>query len=46
MAGIGERLEQQGVEVAATTPEQSAKFIREEIVRWGRAVKVSVAKPD
>ena len=43
---VRERLEVQGVEVAATTPEQFAKFIREEIVRWGRAVKVSGAKPD
>ena len=43
---VRERLEVQGVDVAATTPEQFAKFIREEIVRWGRAVKVSGAKPD
>ena len=43
---VRERLEVQGVEVAATTPEQFAKFIREEIVRWGRAVKLSGAKPD
>ena len=43
---VRERLEVQGVEIAATTPEQFAKFIRDEIVRWGRAVKVSGAKPD
>ena len=41
-----ERLEVQGVEIAATTPAQFEKFIREEIVRWGKAVKLSGAKPD
>ena len=43
---VRERLEVQGVEISATTPEQFAKFIREEIVRWGKAVKLSGAKPD
>ena len=43
---LRERLEVQGVEISATTPEQFAKFIRDEIVRWGKAVKLSGAKPD
>jgi tripartite-type tricarboxylate transporter receptor subunit TctC len=43
---VRERLLSQGVEIAATTSEQYAKFISEEIVRWGKAVKLSGAKPD
>ena len=43
---VRERLEGQGVEIAATSPAQFEKFIREEIVRWGKAVKVSGAKPE
>jgi tripartite-type tricarboxylate transporter receptor subunit TctC len=43
---VRDRLEVQGVEIAATTPAQFEKFIRDEIMRWGKAVKVSGAKPD
>ena len=43
---VREKLEVQGVEIVASTPEQFAKFIREEITRWGVAVKLSGAKPD
>jgi tripartite-type tricarboxylate transporter receptor subunit TctC len=43
---VREKLEVQGVEIIANTPEQFAKFINEEIVRWGKAVKLSGAKPD
>ena len=43
---VRERLEGQGVEIAATSPAQFEKFIREEIVRWGKAAKVSGAKPE
>jgi tripartite-type tricarboxylate transporter receptor subunit TctC len=32
------------VEIAATTPAQFEKFIREEIVRWGKAVKAAGVK--
>jgi len=46
MPDVREKLEVQGVEIIASTPEQFAKFISEEIVRWGRAVKLSGAKPD
>jgi tripartite-type tricarboxylate transporter receptor subunit TctC len=43
---VREKLEVQGVEIIGNTPEQFAKFINEEIVRWGKAVKLSGAKPD
>jgi tripartite-type tricarboxylate transporter receptor subunit TctC len=43
---VRERLSAQGVEVAATTPQQFEAFLLEEIVRWGKAVKQSGAKPD
>jgi tripartite-type tricarboxylate transporter receptor subunit TctC len=46
MPDVRERLSGQGVEVAATTPHQFDAFVREEIVRWGKAVKQSGAKPD
>jgi tripartite-type tricarboxylate transporter receptor subunit TctC len=39
-------LNQPDVEISASTPEQFSKFIRDEIVRWGKAVKASEAKPD
>lgn len=41
-----DKLEGQGVEIIGNTPAQFAKFINEEIVRWGKAVKLSGAKPD
>jgi tripartite-type tricarboxylate transporter receptor subunit TctC len=43
---VRDKLESQGVEIIGGTPEQFTKFIRDEIVRWGRAVKLSGAKPD
>ncbi len=43
---VRDKLELQGVEIIGNMPEQFAKYIREEIVRWGKAVKVSGAKPD
>ncbi|MGH8620086.1 MAG: tripartite tricarboxylate transporter substrate binding protein [Burkholderiales bacterium] len=43
---VRERLLGQGVEIAATSPEQFAQFIREEIKRWSVAVKQSGAKPE
>jgi tripartite-type tricarboxylate transporter receptor subunit TctC len=43
---VRDRLEAQGVEIIANTPEQFAKFINDEIARWGKAVKLSGAKPD
>jgi tripartite-type tricarboxylate transporter receptor subunit TctC len=46
MPDVRERLSGQGIDVAGTTPAQFDAFLREEIVRWGRAVKQSGAKPD
>ena len=43
---VRERLSGQGVEVAGSSPQQFEAFVREEIVRWGKAVKQSGAKPD
>jgi tripartite-type tricarboxylate transporter receptor subunit TctC len=45
-ADVRDRLQGQGVDIAATSPEQFGKFIREEITRWGVAVKQSGAKPE
>ena len=36
----------QGVESVGTTPEQFAKFMQSEIVRYGRIIRESGAKPD
>ena len=41
-----ERLTREGVDVAGDQPAQFAVFIREEIQRWGAAVKQSGAKPE
>ena len=46
MQDVRERLAAQGIEVAATTPQQFETFLRSEIARWGKAVKQSGAKPD
>ncbi len=43
---VRERLLSQGVEIAASSPEQFAQFIKDEIKRWSVAVKQSGAKPD
>ncbi len=43
---VRDRLETQGVEIIAGMPEQFTRFINEEITRWGKAVKLSGAKPD
>jgi len=46
MPDVRERLSVQGVDVAGTTPAEFEKFLRDEVVRWGKAVKQSGAKPD
>jgi tripartite-type tricarboxylate transporter receptor subunit TctC len=43
---VRERLLSQGVEIAASSPEEFAQFIKEEIKRWSVAVKQSGAKPE
>ena len=40
------KLLQQGVESVGTTPEEFAKFIQTEIVRYGKIIKDTGAKPD
>jgi tripartite-type tricarboxylate transporter receptor subunit TctC len=36
----------EGAEFVGDTPEQFAAFIKAEIVKWGKAVKASGAKPE
>jgi tripartite-type tricarboxylate transporter receptor subunit TctC len=40
------RLLQQGVESVGTTPQEFAKFMQAEIIRYGAIIKASGAKPD
>ncbi|MBC7780478.1 MAG: tripartite tricarboxylate transporter substrate binding protein, partial [Proteobacteria bacterium] len=42
--GVRERLNEHGVETLGSTPEEFAAFIRAEIVKWERAVKLSGAR--
>jgi tripartite-type tricarboxylate transporter receptor subunit TctC len=41
---VRDRLTEQGVETLGSTPEEFAAFIRSEIVKWERAVKLSGAR--
>ena len=43
---VRERLSGQGIELAGTTPAEFERFVREEVERWGQAVRQSGAKPD
>ena len=43
---LQKKLGDQGADVAGSTPEQFAKLIRDDMVRWGRIVKESGAKVD
>ncbi|MEO7728608.1 MAG: tripartite tricarboxylate transporter substrate binding protein [Burkholderiales bacterium] len=43
---IGARLAAEGSEAGATTPDEFAAYIRREIVKWARVVKVSGVKTD
>ncbi len=43
---VRERLTAQGIELAGTTPAEFARFLRDEIARWGNAVRQSGARPD
>jgi tripartite-type tricarboxylate transporter receptor subunit TctC len=42
---VREQLVKQGLEIHGGTPEESARHLRAEIERWGKAVKASGAKP-
>jgi tripartite-type tricarboxylate transporter receptor subunit TctC len=44
--GVRKRLEDAGFEVLATTPQQFAGTIREELVRWGGIVRSAAIKPE
>jgi tripartite-type tricarboxylate transporter receptor subunit TctC len=43
---VRERLTGQGIEIAGTTPAEFARFVRDEVERWGAAVRQSGARPD
>ena len=43
---IKAKLLQQGVEAVGTTPDQLAKFMQSEVVRYGKIIKDTGAKPD
>lgn len=43
---LQKKLSDQGADVAGSTPEQFAKLVRDDIVRWGKVVKDSGAKID
>jgi tripartite-type tricarboxylate transporter receptor subunit TctC len=43
---LQKKLNDQGADVAGSTPEQFAKLVRDEIARWGKVVKESGAKID
>jgi tripartite-type tricarboxylate transporter receptor subunit TctC len=43
---ITKRLAELGVDVVAGTPDELAKLMPQEIVKWGKVVKASGAKPE
>jgi tripartite-type tricarboxylate transporter receptor subunit TctC len=43
---VRERFAGQGIEIASTSPAEFAGFVRDEIKRWGEAVRISGARPD
>lgn len=43
---IGDRMSAEGATFVGDTPEQFSAFISTEIVKWGKAVKASGAKPE
>ncbi|MEO8203013.1 MAG: tripartite tricarboxylate transporter substrate binding protein [Betaproteobacteria bacterium] len=43
---VREKLAQQGAEIRENTPEQSASFLRAEMVKWAKVIKDSGAKVD
>ena len=43
---LQKKLSDQGADVAGSTPEEFAKLVRDDIVRWGKVVKESGAKID
>jgi tripartite-type tricarboxylate transporter receptor subunit TctC len=43
---VSQRLEGLGFEIVGSTPEEFGAYIKSEIVKWGKVVKASGAKPD
>jgi tripartite-type tricarboxylate transporter receptor subunit TctC len=43
---IRARFEQMGVEPVGSTPEQAARFLEDEIVKWGRVITAANVKPE
>ena len=43
---IKERLSTMGIDTASGSPEDFARFIREEIARWGPVVKAAGIQPE
>ena len=43
---VTDRIASEGADFVGNTPEQFTEFIKAEIVKWGKAVKVSGAKPE
>jgi tripartite-type tricarboxylate transporter receptor subunit TctC len=46
MPDFRERLTSQGAELAGSSPEEAARFIRSEDARWGPLVKSLAVKPE
>jgi len=46
LSDVKERLSGAGIDTAGGTPEDYAKFVREELAKWGPVVKASGAKLD
>jgi tripartite-type tricarboxylate transporter receptor subunit TctC len=43
---IRARFDQMGVEPVGSTPEQAARFLEDEIVKWGRVISAANVKPE
>ena len=43
---LKQRLVEQGTEPVGNSPEEFAKMLKEEIVRWAEVVRISGAKPE
>jgi tripartite-type tricarboxylate transporter receptor subunit TctC len=46
MPDVREKFQAQGADILSGTPEEAAKFIRAEVVKWGKVVKASGARAD
>jgi tripartite-type tricarboxylate transporter receptor subunit TctC len=41
-----DRLEKLGIDAAGTTPAETAKFLQDEIAKWGKVIQVAGVKPE